>query len=200
MEISKIGGIPAHPLFVHIPVMAIPLLALLVIAYVVRPAWRTGLFYPLGGLTIFTMIATLIAAGSGEKLQESLPPEERASSLLHKHTELGDQTKAIVLIFGVVILGYLAIEWYRRQVKPPFSLPVSADALKTIGTVSAGIAIVLSLVAVTWDIRAGHSGAKSAWSNVGSRETATGGGDSDQVADTQSFAIVDHGLAEASLV
>ena len=35
MEISSISGVPAHPLFVHIPVVGIPLVALLFLAYVI---------------------------------------------------------------------------------------------------------------------------------------------------------------------
>ena len=39
MEIDKLFGLPAHPLLVHVPVVLVPLAALMAIAFAIRPAW-----------------------------------------------------------------------------------------------------------------------------------------------------------------
>lgn len=181
MEISKITGIPAHPLFVHLPIMAIPLTALLVLVYVLRPGWRRGLIYPLGALTVLTVIGTVLAAGSGEKLEEMLPEADEARKILQEHTELGDQTQTIVIIFGIVTIAYLGLDWLRMRQQSESSqtglLSTLMKAMMPLGVA----AVLLGGMATVWDVRTGHSGAKSVWAEEG-QESGTGatGDESDE--------------------
>src|SRR3954447_4679339 len=115
MGISTISGLPAHPLFVHIPVIGIPITALALLAYILLPARRATLLWVVGVLTIVITGATIIAANSGEQLEAMMSPEDRNSSLVHAHTQLGDQTKTIMIIFAGVTLAYLALDWRRRR-------------------------------------------------------------------------------------
>ena len=115
MGISTISGLPAHPLFIHLPVIGIPVTALALLAYVLLPARRPTLFWVVGALTIGITGATIIAANTGEKLEAMMSPEDRNSALVHKHTQLGDQTQTIVIIFAGVTLAYLALDWWRRR-------------------------------------------------------------------------------------
>lgn len=186
MSIDTIYGLPAHPLFVHIPVVGIPLVALLFVAYLVLPAKREGLFWPTAIGIVFVTIATILAASTGESLEESLPPEDRASSVLHHHTELGDQTRFIVILFAVAALGFLALDWWQRTQRDTTGAKTAANALTaTLAqprvmnlVLGLGIlAVLLGSVATVWDVRTGHAGAKSAWGDVGSESTETGDGD-----------------------
>ncbi len=177
MEISKITGIPAHPLFVHLPIMAIPLTALLLLVYLLWPASRRGLIYPLGVLTVVTVIGTILAAGSGESLEEMLPEADEARKVLQEHTELGDQTQTIVIIFGVVTIAYLGLDWLRmrRKSNDSASGPI-ATMMKLL--MPLGIAaVLLGGLATVWDVRTGHSGAKSVWAEEELTNGSGGGGD-----------------------
>lgn len=191
MEIGKITGIPAHPLFVHVPIILIPVVALLTLAYLLVPAWRKGLLYPTGVLAIGMMLFSVLAAGSGEKLEEML--DERENALLEHHTEIGEQLEWIAVLFGLAVLGYLFLDWYRGRTKDgkaPISLPPAIFNL----VVPIGIAAaILGGVATVWDVRTGHSGAKSVWSE---EDEGSGGTESAPASDDDD----DEGEDESSLV
>ena len=184
MEISSISGVPAHPLFVHLPVVGIPLVAVLFLAYVLLPSKRSGLFWPTAVSIAFVTVATIVAASTGESLEEQLSPEQRNSSLLHTHTELGEQTRTIMIFFAIAALGFLAYDWWKaRQSGEPIG--TSADSASASSSPSLSKAIValglvgilLGGVATVWDVRTGHAGAKSTWSDT--TGTTTYGDDDD---------------------
>lgn len=186
MGFDTISGLPAHPLFVHIPVVGIPLVALLFLAYLVLPSKRGGLFWPTAVGIVVVTIATILAASTGESLEEKLSPADRASSNLHHHTQLGDQTQTIVILFAVVTLAFLATEWWKMRGSSLLannspSNPISALlANRAMTKIVLGIGIVgilLGGVATVWDVRTGHAGAKSAWGDVSSESTESGDGD-----------------------
>jgi hypothetical protein len=147
--------------------MAIPLCAILVLAYLLRPQWRHGLIYPTAVLVVFTMVATVLAADSGEKLEETLSASDRRSPLLHKHTELGDQVKWLMIAFGIVALAFLALTWYRERTAHASGHPTWTSRLGGAILALGVCAAVLGGVATVWDVRAGHAGAKSVWSDQG---------------------------------
>jgi hypothetical protein len=166
MGISTISGLPAHPLFVHIPVIGIPLAALALLAYILLPARRATLFWVVGVLTIIITSATILAANSGEKLEAMMSPEDRNSALVHKHTQLGDQTQTIMIIFAGVTLAYLALDWWRRRTHMADASPSSSSSrslLKTGIVAFAVLSLTLGGIATVWDVRTGDAGAKATW-------------------------------------
>jgi len=186
--IDTISGLPAHPLFVHIPVIGIPLVALVFLAYVLLPKKRAGLLWPAIVSIVVVTLATILAASTGESLEEQLPPEDRSSPLLHRHTELGDQTRTIVILFAAAALVYLATEWWKmhRMSSPandssPISTTLAHPATTKVIVVLSIVGILLGGLATVWDVRTGHAGAKSAWNDVSgqSGESGSGTGDGD---------------------
>ena len=166
MDFSTISGIPTHPLFVHLPVIGIPITALALLAYVLLPAKRPTLIWFVGGLTVFITGATLLAAQSGESLEAKMSPEDRSSALVQKHTQLGDQTKAIMLIFAAATLAYLALDWYhrRQQATSADAPPPTSRSLLSTGIIAFTVlSLTLGGLATVWDVRTGHAGAKAAW-------------------------------------
>jgi uncharacterized membrane protein len=181
VSIKTVFGVPAHPLLVHFPALGIPLVALAVAFYVLAPSRRETIFWPTVVGIILVTIATILAAQTGEQLDEMLPRSDRQSALLRHHTQLGDQTQAIMIIFAAVALGFLAIDWLRRNpdrftesTLAPATAAVQSNRL-TRAILALGIlAVVLGGVATIWDVRTGHAGAKSAWNGVGSGGPAPG--------------------------
>lgn len=167
MELDKIFGLPAHPLLLHIPIVLIPLLGLLAIAMAVRPTWRARLAVPAGVLGFLVMIATLMTAGAGEKLEERVGE----NPLVERHAELGDQLKIIMIVFGVLLIVLAVVEWRARRTGTALALALPLVLL----TAVAGI------VATVWTVRAGHAGAKAVWQEDMKKAPAKGG-DSDESA------------------
>lgn len=161
---NNISGLPAHPLLVHIPIVLIPVLALVAIAMVARPTWRAKLALPAAVGGVITLLFTLLAASAGENLEGRVGPDK----LVKAHAELGDQTKVVMIVFALLLIG-LAITEIRRRTAGSlarFALPLSLLA-------AAG-----GIVSTVWVIRTGHAGAKSVWHDTPAVAKAGGDGDS----------------------
>lgn len=61
--LESIGELPSHPLFVHAPVVLMPLVALFALVLTLRPPWRqrAGVTLPIvsAGLAVATYLAML---------------------------------------------------------------------------------------------------------------------------------------------
>lgn len=56
MEISKLFGLPAHPLVVHVPVVLIPLVVVGLVVLVVKPGLRRTLGWFVLGTSALTLV------------------------------------------------------------------------------------------------------------------------------------------------
>jgi uncharacterized membrane protein len=163
MEFDSVFGVPAHPLFVHVPIAFIPLAALGAIALALRPRWRR----PYGWLVVvfaaFGAAGAQLATGSGESLEEG-----RQIRDIGDHPELGELARTLgVILLALVVTLYLLDRWRshpRLRRVPAWVTPVVA-ALTVVGAIGATAAVVA----------AGHTGAKSVWEeDDGSTATNSG--------------------------
>jgi uncharacterized membrane protein len=144
---DTIAGLPVHALVVHAVVVLGPLAALMLLAYALRPTWRTGLRWPTVVLSVLTAVASFVATQSGEAL------EHRVGDPAYDHAEKGD----LAAISMYVLLG--------ATIVVVFLLARVGQAPKTsaIATVVAVAAVAFAFFAV---FNAGHSGASSVWKDV----------------------------------
>lgn len=152
---DTITGLPAHPLLVHLPVIAIPLAAVLVILFAAVPGWRSVLAYLMTAMGAMVAVGVLLAANSGEALQEKVDK----SALVDTHVALGDQLQTIGVIFGLslVALGLYSILSSRAIV------PLGEQRSRQVLMALVAVTLVTGTFATVWDVRAGHSGAKAVW-------------------------------------
>lgn len=162
-----VASTPLHPLFVHIPVVLVPLLALAAVALAVRRSWFERFGIVTAGLAVVAAFATLITSQTGEDLQEKV----QRSAKVHQHVELGDQAKVVIAGFLLVLFLWIALDWFlqRRASRP-------AQAGIVLKVMMAG-SLVLGVLATVWVVRAGHSGAAATWD--GKTTQTSGGGDDD---------------------
>lgn len=168
-ELKEIGGLPAHPLLLHVPVVLIPILSGAAIALMVRPDWRRRYGVAVGVLGVVALAFTILAAGAGEAFRESRPIF--ASSALSEHAELGDQLKAVMVLFVGALVAFLAAD---LRGAPSF-LSRFARFLHRPGTERfARVAIsLLAVIALVWVVRTGHEGAEVAWSQPSALEQSS---------------------------
>ncbi|GAA0359840.1 hypothetical protein NE235_16880 [Actinoallomurus spadix] len=182
-ELTTLFGLPAHALFLHVPVVLVPILAGVVIALAVRPVWRVRYGLAAGVFGIVTMAATVLTAGAGEKLRDERMKRFKALSggagrpsgrpaggprqgggegnLLERHAELGSQLRLLVLVLVVLLVVLVILARYRAYTAEGF---LAGPAL---GTVVAALAVVAAVVSAIWVIRTGHLGAKMTWHEGG---------------------------------
>lgn len=160
---DTIFDLPAHPLMVHFPVVAIPLLALLGLAMAARPRFRDQYALPIIGLAVVTTIATFVAVKSGQELTESLGLKD---DFIEPHRDLGHRLRFFVVGLTVAIVGMVAVN--KRA---------SATGSDPAAVVSSVLVVAFALLSLVWTVRTGHEGAKAVWGT----DQATSSSDAEEV-------------------
>jgi len=154
--VDTINGLPAHPLLVHVVVVAIPVTAVLAILAVTWPAARRRLGLAPLIAAVIAVVAIPLTTNAGEWLQAHKKPSE----LISRHAELGDQ-----LIYWVAPLTLLLLVWWAiGTAKVADRLRSKSVAANRIGGVLLTVAIVvLAVGSVVTVYRIGDSGSQSVW-------------------------------------
>lgn len=145
----RLFGLPAHPLLVHFPVVAIPTLSLVALIMAIRPAFRERYGIAISLLGVVTTIATFLAAASGEALSDEFGFTDE---VIGDHRSLGETLRLFVLGLTVTVVALTAFG--RRgndNEKSPAVLPLGV------------ITFVFAALSLVWTIRTGHAGASSVW-------------------------------------
>ena len=160
---DTLGGVAAHPLFVHIPVVLVPLAAIGVILVAIRPAWFQRYGVVVTVLAGIGFVGSAFAANTGEQLQEQLlSTGQTPSAALDDHVELGNQVPIYAGIFFLLMLAWVLFAWWRRRTGEA-AATAKVRKPKLIHMVLAGLTVVSGIVATVTVTQTGHTGAKSVW-------------------------------------
>ncbi len=155
---DKIFGLPAHPFFVHAPLVLLPVVALAWIGVMLRPRWRNGLpswCFPAAFGVLLVM--TILATQSGEAFDKLV----RGVAPIKKHQELAETTRLVLALAFVLSVVHGIVHW---RSKP--EIDSSATNTATLKQAEQALGFVLAVVAVIgtiWMIRTGHEGARLVW-------------------------------------
>lgn len=151
-------GLPSHPLFVHLPVVVVPVAALAALAIALRPAWRRRFGPAVTALAAVGFAGTFMATRSGEELYDVLA--DRIGDLADDHQELGEQTFILVAVFFLsTVATVVADHRLSRVTEQPTWLRHAAAALAWVGA-------AVGAAAMVWMMRTGHEGARIVWEGV----------------------------------
>ena len=156
---DSIFGLPAHPFFVHVPLVLIPLVCIGVIAIAVRPAWRRRFGWILLGASGVMVIATFLAVSSGEAFDDRLGNTEP----IEHHRELAETSRLLVIALFVAVLALVLVGRFRDRSTEAAATLAWMPALMTLLAVITVGAAVLSTV---WIVRTGHEGTKVVWRSL----------------------------------
>lgn len=159
--LDTVVGIPLHPLIVHATVVAVPAAAIAVALYALWPRFRAWSGWAPLALAVAALVLTPLSTSSGESLEHRVG----RSALVERHAHLGD-----LLVWWVAPLAVLAavLFWWhrgRRAERSGRALAVAVAVLPVV--VAAGTLVQVVLI--------GHSGAESAWSDVGTAQGSAQG-------------------------
>jgi hypothetical protein len=159
--ISKLFGLPAHPLFVHLPVVLIPLVGIGAIAMACsarvreRYGWLVLAFAIVGGISV------QLAIGSGEQLKHSVP----RSAALTRHVQIASSLRPLILVLFLIALAIMLLDRHSLG-----AWPFARSSPSSLGRLTRGTLIALTVVvAVGTNVRLfqiGDSGAKATWQRV----------------------------------
>ena len=158
-------GLPAHPLFAHIPVVLIPLCAL----GAVLMCWqsmRDRIGWIVLGLLVIAGIATQLTITAGKSLREYV----KDTPLMRTHVHMGENIRPWVLLMFLCLLGVMLVDRaMKKRVAEggasgsPDAAAGGRDTLKIARTVLLALSIVFSAMSVYWIYEIGHSGSKAVW-------------------------------------
>lgn len=148
---KTIFDLPAHPLFVHFPVVLIPLTAAAAVVLAARPGWRPRYTTPLAIAAFIAAASTVLASRSGDELNAEL--KDRIGDLAEKHQDLGETTVILTIVFFVAVAAVAVAD---RRITGRANLMRVAMVLTA----------VIAVAATVWTIRTGHEGARIVWEDV----------------------------------
>ena len=178
------SGLPAHPLFLHVPVILIPVAGLAALALAARPAWwtRHGVWVTLVAVVALGALNLTMGAGKALKQDLGIPiagfggPGGQAS-LIVRHEHAADLLRIFMILFTAVMIVSLAL--FREHGGAPVTGIGFVDGL--VGRLRAVPAVlllaraamaVLAVLCLYFVFHTGDLGAKAVWQG----RVHTGGG------------------------
>lgn len=164
---DKIGGVPTHPLIVHIPVVMVPLALIAVIAYFFIPAWRRPMAWVAGVLAAGGSFGAVLAASSGESLREHVA----RSKALADHANMGETARLLAFIFFLVVAALVVYQEIRSRLTDAHDggRLVTISRHRLVYPALVALLLVTGVAAVWGLVAAGHAGAKITWERVDQR-------------------------------
>lgn len=147
IKINTMLGLPAHVLFLHVPVVLIPIVCTLIAALAIRPAWRAKFGVATALVATGTMAATILTVNAGEALRDQ---RGESGTKLTQHAELGGQLRWLIIALTIAFILLLVADQYMTLI--PAAAPIIAIAFTA-----------LAILTVVWCARTGHLGAELAW-------------------------------------
>jgi hypothetical protein len=167
------SGLPAHPLFVHVPVILIPVSVVAAIVFMVRPVWfgRYGIVLAL--VSIVAMSSIFLTMQAGSALRGELHLHGEAATLISEHSQAANILAIAFTAFTAVLI--LTFAAYRISGGLPTGLGIVDRLLGSRSTFAAlrVLLVVLALGAGFMTYRTGDLGAKAVW--AGRLRAAQGG-------------------------
>jgi len=149
---ESFGGLPLHPLVVHLVVVVLPLAALLFIFVVLVKKWRRPFdLIALAGLAIGA-VGSVLAKESGQAL----------SGLVGQPQQHADWGSILVYLAAILLVVAAIWVWLTRF--------RSTEGRSLLTTLAAIVGVVLALAIIVMTVLVGHTGAEAVWG----RTLATG--------------------------
>jgi hypothetical protein len=158
------GGLPAHPLIIHVPVVLIPLSILGALACVFRPAWfgRYGILLCL--CSIVAMSSIFLAMQAGAALRGALNLQGEAAHLISEHSQAATILAFVFVAFTAILILTFSATRISGEIGPT-GLGIVDRALSARATLLTlrALLVVLALASAFWVFRVGDLGAKAVW-------------------------------------
>jgi hypothetical protein len=157
------SGLPAHPLFVHVPVILIPTTVLAAVVFVFKREWLARYGIALAVVSIVAMSSIFLTMQAGAALRGELNLQGQAAKLISEHSQAAHILAIIYVVFTATLIVTFAAQ--RISAGMPTGLAF-VDELLSARWVLGGLRValvVLSIGAGYMCFRTGDLGAKAVW-------------------------------------
>ena len=157
------SGLPAHPLFVHVPVVLIPTTVVAAIVFMVKPRWFSRFGIALAVASIFAMSSVFLTMQAGAALRGALHLRGQAASLISEHSQAAHILAIVYVAFTATLIVAFAAQ--RISGGMPTGLGI-VDRPLSPRPVFTGLRVALVLLSIGagyMTFRTGDLGAKAVW-------------------------------------
>jgi hypothetical protein len=167
------SGLPAHPLFVHVPVILIPTTIVAAVVFVIKPQWLTRYGIALALVSIVAMSSIFLAMQAGAALRGALNLQGQSAKLISEHSQAAHILAIVYVLFTATLIVTFAAQRISGGMPTGLGIVDSLLSPKPMLTASRVVLVVLALVAGYMCFRTGDLGAKAVWQ--GRLQAAHGG-------------------------
>ena len=174
IRISTIySGLPAHPLFVHVPVVLIPTTIVAAIVFMAKPQWFSRYGIALALASIVAMSSVFLTMQAGAALRAALHLQGQAAKLISEHSQAAHILAIVYVAFTATLILTFAAQRISGGMPTGLGLVDGLLSSKSIFTALRVVLVLLSIGAGYMCFRTGDLGAKAVWQ--GRLQAARGG-------------------------
>jgi len=168
-------GLPAHPLFVHVPVILVPTTVLATVVFMIRIDWFSRYGIALALTSIVAMGSLFLSLQAGAALRGALNLQGPAASLISQHAQAAHILTIVYVVFTATLIVTFAAQ--RISGGRPTGLGI-VDRLLSPGAIFTTLRVALVLLSIAagyMTFRTGDLGAKAVWQGRIQSSQASGG-------------------------
>jgi hypothetical protein len=157
------SGLPAHPLFVHVPVILIPTSVLAAVVFAFKRDWLGRYGIALAVVSIVAMSSIFLTMQAGAALRGELNLQGQAAKLISEHSQAAHILAIIYVAFTATLIVTFAAQ--RISAGMPTGLAIVDEVLSprwVVGGLRVAL-VLLSIGAGYMCFRTGDLGAKAVW-------------------------------------
>jgi uncharacterized membrane protein len=168
------GGLPAHPLFVHVPVVLIPTTVVAAVVFMVKREWFSRYGIALAVVSIVAMSSIFLTMQAGAALRAELNLQGQAATLISEHSHAAHILAYIYVLFTATLIVTFAAQRISGGMPTGLGIVDSLLSPKPMLTALRVLLVLLAIGAGYMCFRTGDLGAKAVWQ--GRIQAAHGGG------------------------
>jgi predicted membrane protein DUF2231 len=157
------GGLPAHPLFVHVPVVLIPCTIVAAIVFVIKPQWLSRYGIALALVSIAAMSSIFLTMQAGAALRAALNLQGEAAKLISEHSHAAHILAYIYVLFTATLILTFASQRISGGMPTGLGIVDRLLSPKPAFTALRVVLVALSIGAGYMCFRTGDLGAKAVW-------------------------------------
>jgi hypothetical protein len=157
------SGLPAHPLFVHVPVVLIPTTVVVAIVFMIRPEWFSRYGIALALASIVAMSSVFLTMQAGAALRAELNLHGRAAQLISEHSQAAHILAIVYVVFTATLIVTFAAQRISRGKLTGLGIVDRLLSGKSTFTALRIVLVLLSIGAGYMTFRTGDLGAKAVW-------------------------------------
>lgn len=157
------SGLPAHPLFVHVPVILIPSTIVAAIVFMVRRDWFARYGIALALVSIAAMSSIFLTMQAGAALRGALNLQGEAAKLISEHSQAAHILAIVYVLFTATLIVTFAAQRISSGMPTGLGIVDSLLSTRSMFTGLRVLLVVLSIGAGYMCFRTGDLGAKAVW-------------------------------------